>query len=99
MRKDITEEREDDFGSEYLSKSVLQKSAISCIKNVTNELSPLLSPEILLKRHISWRNEALMEVMGATDTAHSSHANTVWEVVGYLGEILKSPAMSGRHLS
>lgn len=34
-----------------------------------------------------------MEVMGATETAHILHANMMWEVVGYLWEILKSQAM------
>lgn len=75
------------------------KSVISYIKNVTNELPPLLLVEMLLKRHISWCNEAVMEVMGAVETGHILHANMMWEVVGYLWEILKSLAMSRRYPS
>ena len=40
-----------------------------------------------------------MEVMGARETTHILHANMMGEVVGYLWEILKSLAMSWRHLS
>lgn len=40
-----------------------------------------------------------MELMGAADRVHILHANMIWGVVGYLWEILKSLAMSQRHLS